>query len=283
MKYFRLPRLGAFLAVPMVFESYLHDAAFDKGIEERLRYTEAKEAQEKERAVKEQQFNDKLKELEDAGDPSVEQFKANWENEKAGWVDQKEAPFEPKLMEYVLSSDTMGQDREFTDAQKDFLQKYAKLFAESWQEKERALLSEDIDRQIAYIKSLPAGYKDLQANYLQAEEKSGEQRGAQVEEIKNDRPLQYQYEVNLARLEKVKEQLSDKAFQEQFTNLKENRVFKFPGLLQNVLYLLGYARENINLPGTHVLNWKEVKNLLNQDLFDKILQYNPRGQKPDPV
>jgi len=47
--------------------------------------------------------------------------------------------------------------------------------------------------------------------------------------------------------------------------------------------LLGYDRENINLLGTHVLNWKEIKNLLNGDLFDKILEYNPRGQKPDPV
>jgi hypothetical protein len=31
--------------------------------------------------------------------------------------------------------------------------------------------------------------------------------------------MEYQYEVDLARLDKVKEQLSDKTFQEQFINL----------------------------------------------------------------
>lgn len=124
MRYFRLPKLGAFLAIPMIFESYLHDAAFDKGVEQRIRYLAAKEEQEKERAAKEQEFNDKLKELEEQGDPSAEEFKANWENQKANWVDEKEAPFEPKIMEYVLAGDTMGQDREFTEFEKDFLEKY---------------------------------------------------------------------------------------------------------------------------------------------------------------
>jgi len=36
------------------------------------------------------------------------------------------------------------------------------------------LLSDDIDRQLNYIKALPAGWKDLQQNYIEAEEKNGE-------------------------------------------------------------------------------------------------------------
>lgn len=66
--------------------------------------------------------------------------------------------------------------------------------------------------------------------------------------------------------------------------LKDFRVIKFPGIMQNILYLLGHKREEINLPNTHVLNWKLVRSkYINEQFFEKLLNYNHRGSKPDQV
>lgn len=102
----------------------------------------------------------------------------------------------------------------------------------------------------------------------------------QIEDLKADpeRENEYLYESECARLEKVKEILSDKTLQEQFLSLRDYRVIKFPFIIQNILYLLGYKREDINLPGTHQLNWKHVRhNLINDEFFEKLLEYNHRG------
>jgi hypothetical protein len=61
------------------------------------------------------------------------------------------------------------------------------------------------------------------------------------------------------------------------TSLAENRIIKFPIVLQAILYLLGYDKREINLPGTNVLNWKYVRNLLNDVLIDKLLAYSHKG------
>lgn len=37
MHYFRLPKLGAYLAVPLIYNTCLSEESFDRGLEERLR------------------------------------------------------------------------------------------------------------------------------------------------------------------------------------------------------------------------------------------------------
>jgi len=54
-------------------------------------------------------------------------------------------------------------------------------------------------------------------------------------------------------------------------------------VLQNVLYLLGFSRQEICLEDTHILNWKAVKELIDDTLFEKLLAYSHRGQKPEYV
>lgn len=50
------------------------------------------------------------------------------------------------------------------------------------------------------------------------------------------------------------------------------------------MYLLGHTREEINTKGTHVLNWKLVsKKLINEQFFEKVLNYNLKGEKRDEV
>jgi len=38
MHYFIIPRLGAYMAVPLIYNSYLSEASFDEGVKARLEY-----------------------------------------------------------------------------------------------------------------------------------------------------------------------------------------------------------------------------------------------------
>lgn len=40
MHYFRLPKLGSYIAVPLIYQSYLTENIFDEALEKRLKYLE---------------------------------------------------------------------------------------------------------------------------------------------------------------------------------------------------------------------------------------------------
>ena len=50
-------------------------------------------------------------------------------------------------------------------------------------------------------------------------------------------------------------------------------------VFQTVFYLLGYKREEICEKDTNKLEWKKAKNLINEDFFKKIGEYNAYGPK----
>jgi hypothetical protein len=50
-------------------------------------------------------------------------------------------------------------------------------------------------------------------------------------------------------------------------------------VFQTVFYLLGYSREEICERDTNKLEWKKAKELLNEDFFKRLGEYNPFGSK----
>ena len=52
---------------------------------------------------------------------------------------------------------------------------------------------------------------------------------------------------------------------------------KIPRVLQVLFYLLKYEREAICEPDTNKLDFKKVKMLINEDLFEKMSKYKPFG------
>eukprot|EP00825_Cyclidium_porcatum_P002631 TRINITY_DN1121_c0_g2_i1.p2 TRINITY_DN1121_c0_g2~~TRINITY_DN1121_c0_g2_i1.p2 ORF type:complete len:658 (-),score=176.34 TRINITY_DN1121_c0_g2_i1:285-2258(-) len=282
MQFFKIPKLGAYIAVPLICKTCLNEQSFDATLEERLKFLKAKEEQDQLKAQKQQEHDDKLKEMEETGEDTTEfvkQFKAELE----GMEEIKEGEIVTAKKEYVICGDTLGQDCEIPEETRKYLEEYSKLFSESWEKMEKSLLVKDIDRQVQYLHSLSANCKDLVENYNDQEEKAAEEKAPQFEELKEKNEKEYTYELDCAKLDKLKEILDDKVLQEYFLNLKEYRVLKFPGILQNILYLLNHKRTEINIPKTHVLNWKYVRSLVKPELIQSIIQYNHRGQKPNQV
>ena len=162
--------------------------------------------------------------------------------------------------EYVVCADTLGQDREINPADRKYIEDFVRLYASAWEAKEKQLLSEDIDRQLRYIESLPMEWKEQVQNFLDLEEKAAEEKAPSFDEIKEAHPKEYEFEVESAKLERLKEILADKnsQLQDWFLSLQHNRVLKFPQILQNILYLLGYDRAEINQKNTHLLDWQSA-------------------------
>lgn len=49
--------------------------------------------------------------------------------------------------------------------------------------------------------------------------------------------------------------------------LSQMNFIKFGEIFQNMFYMLGYTKEQINLPNSNILNWKEVKSKNNIQIY----------------
>ena len=54
---------------------------------------------------------------------------------------------------------------------------------------------------------------------------------------------------------------------------------KMPRILQALFYTLRYTREEICERETNKLDFKRVKSLINEDLFERMARYKPFGQR----
>lgn len=190
----------------------------------------------------------------------------------------REQEFMFELREYVVCADTMGQDRAISADDIQYLEMYVKLFATSWENMERKLMSDDIDRQLLYLKDVP---KERIDQLNDEEDKAEDDKKPDFDYLKEaNNEKEYQYRLDCARLERQKELLREEDIQRYILELVNYRILKFPGILQNVFYLLGHSAEEINIPGTHLLNWKYVKTLLNEHFFASLISYNHQGPKP---
>lgn len=62
--------------------------------------------------------------------------------------------------------------------------------------------------------------------------------------------------------------------------LKDFRVIKYRNVIQNILYLLGHSKDQVNEPGKAILHWKLVKEkYITEENFNKILNYVMEGPK----
>ena len=107
MHFYRVPRLGSFMAVPLEYESCLTAAALDAAVADSIQLKKAREEQEKMRLEWEEDQEKIRDEKERAGEQYVPEPKE--------WEKLEEKAFLTKKKSYVVCLDTLGQDREFTD------------------------------------------------------------------------------------------------------------------------------------------------------------------------
>ena len=282
MVFFKIPKLGAFMAIPLVWNSCLSETAFDAGVEERTRFRKAKMEQEKEKEAREAKFQEDLHEKQEMKEPTeeLENEYANWKN---AFESVQEAGFQMVKKEFVVNLDTMGQDREINKKDQDFLNDFVKLFAQSWENTEKEELSKDIDLQLEYLEALGQNTpKEIAENFNNEEEKYAEDKRGELDELK-DREKEINYNMDCFKLEKLCQVLAQKEVKDWIFHLTKFRVVKYLSLFQTIWYLLGKTKDELNLPGTAMLNWKKAKNLINEEFINEVLSYDHKGGKPNDV
>lgn len=275
MSYLRIPRLGAFIAAPLVYKSTLNEAAFDEGVKERQRVQAERAEQKKEREAKEADYQQRL---EDADGEEVKQIEEEWKN--IVWEQINEKEFEHVVQEYVLCADTLGEDRGIPEEQRKQFEEIAKFFVGCWENSEKVQLSADIDLQLEYLAKFDKeeylrDFNDKMEDYVARNERESD--GEETEQKTN-------YHKAAAKANFYREVLLGDDIKGYLMRLKEFRLVKFLNIIQNALFMTGYSKEDINIPRTNLLNWKKTKNLINEnDFFKKLGDYKYQGPKAGKV
>lgn len=143
MHFQKVPKLGAYMAVPLVYNSCLTDEALEAAVENYSEISAAKEEQNKQRTEYEESFETRKQAALANGDPFDEEEKV--------WEELEYAPFKTHEEKYVVCLDTLGQDREFSDDEKIFMLNTVQKFKEIWEKEERDNLIADRDRKLGIL------------------------------------------------------------------------------------------------------------------------------------
>ena len=139
----RVPKLGSYMAVPLVYSSCLYDEALEAAVDNAKTITEQREVQSREK----QEYDEQLEAKVAAAQANNETL----EEEEKVWESLEFAPFQTQEEKYVICFDTMGQDREFTDKEKVFVFNTMRKFKDLWELEERNNLTQDRDRKLAQL------------------------------------------------------------------------------------------------------------------------------------
>lgn len=257
IKFFDVPKLGAYFAVPLTYNSCLFETAFDAGVEDALECRRLRAQQEEEKQKSEHTSN-----KEEEEEKVVEEI--------------VEAPFKVIENRLVVAIDSLGQDRVFTDEEKDLVVEWVIFIKNEWERAENKALGNDINAHIAQHLKDQQKLNDKQSEWMEEEKNIVEetikaQDPGLPDEIK-------QIEGQLALLQLLKSR-----FQEEFPDLHElsqYTVLKFSRVFQLAFYLQGLSRDSIVEPRTNMISWKRSKPHLNNKFKDFILHLQPRGPKP---
>lgn len=108
MHYFKVPKLGSYLAVRLEYESCLMDTALDAAVGDYLEIKQRVKEQEEEK----KQYYDKMQDdKEQKDEEGVEDVKI----EDKQWDEIKPRPFDSVKVQYAVCLNTMGQDRPYSD------------------------------------------------------------------------------------------------------------------------------------------------------------------------
>lgn len=267
--YFRVPRLGSYLAVELKYNSCLDESAFDSAFDDFIECETKRQEQDKEK----QEYDDKIEEDKER---EGEDYKEPEETKE--WPQVKEKLYETKERKFVVCLDTMGQDRAFTDSQREFVLDSIQSFSDTWTRIENNNLRGDIQKRLDTFKKDKDYFDGEAAHNLAAEEEKfiddyyDGLDDPVDEESKNERNP-------LLKLQFLQHKLCSDEWKKEILEFKNYRVVKFPRFWQSFFYFLGYSREEICEEGTNKLFWKKAKNKLNDGVFEKMKTYTHVGPK----
>jgi len=283
MKYFKEPRLGCYLAVDLTYKSSLSKTSLDSSIAMKEDFEKRKiEAEDKEKQA-EEDYNRKLEEIKNneaggGGDGNTQQPELPQKPEKEIVV---ENDFEKKEKKYILSIDTLGQDREFEENEKIFIFEIVKRLRERWEDREKNILLKDREIRLemkrsekSYLEINPKDkYQDIEDKFIKdyLTETFGDNQPTDTFKLMQE---------NFARSRLIlKTIMEDENLKKLVLSFNQMDVIEYEIVFQNILYFIGIDNKEINEEETNKLFWKKSRKFWKMDVLEKLKKYHPFGPK----
>ena len=265
MHFFDVPKLGAFLALPLVYKSCLNEAAFDAAVEDALKIKRVKAEREMERQQK----------VENIGSVHSGAGREEEEAEAAPVEELQPEPFKTVDVKLVVCVDSLGQDRPLMEDQRDYCEWWVRAFQANWERAEAESLRRDV---AAYIEQHNADQQLLNDKQTEWAE---EERVAREEAAKDaTQPEEAQHIAGLrALLEVYRARLLSSDIQRSLHAFADYKVLKYARVFQLACYYFGIRKERLVERGTNLINWKQAKQLLDHSFQTYIREVNPVGPK----
>ncbi len=291
IKFFREPRLGSYLAYNISYQSSLSYKSLLSAINNLNDYNTKNEEYEKLKAEKEEQ--EKLNKENKEGNEEEEEEEEKKENEgEEGEEEEGEKLIKPILEDFekegktlILSMDTLGQDRTFSESEKEFANEIAKLIRDSIQLREKTLLEKDRDLRNDYLKIEKPLVEDWTPEKIEAEADNGLKDYLASEEFTNKNIVddgQRKVEEDYGRANWNIQTLVSTDFLQCLEMFAQFEFVEYEKVFQNILYFAHVEPKEINEPETNKLCWKLARKHW-VPIFDIFKEYTPLGAKPDQV
>lgn len=282
VKFFREPKLGCYFALNISYNSSMNKKSLSTSIENLNEYELKKEEIRKKKEEKEKEKAQNEEKDKENQDNSNEKDKENEEIEEE--VELKDYEKEEKIC--ILALDTIGQDREFSEEEKEYIILIGNTLKESLYEQERGLLLKERD--------LIIRIKQKEEEYLQeyTENKVKEEEEKYYKDYLNKK-YEESIPIGLSDIDKTTNQTHSRC-KYIINQLFENEVLKeilfsiqklemtpFERPIQYCFYFLKVNHNEINYPYTNKLDWKKGKSFWKEDVLKKLVDYSPFGPKTE--
>ena len=140
MHFFKVPRLGSYLAIRLEYDSCLSVEAYNDGCRDALSCRDRILEQEQSRLEHEDKEKTRKDEEENDG--------REYTRDEGSWAKIESKSYSTKKLQYVVCLNTMGQDREFTAEEIRFALDCTLNYKNEWERIEIKNLRADIDRKL---------------------------------------------------------------------------------------------------------------------------------------
>jgi hypothetical protein len=263
--YFDVPKLGSYFCLPMTYKSSLLESSFDQGLDDAYEYRRLKAEQDAAIAAR-------AEHAEEAKEEGKE------DNEELPIEEVKEKPYKTEDVRLVICLDTLGQDRIFTESQRDYIENWVKFYRDRWEAAECACLRRDIEYHLEKRDQDQSAMAEKQAEWTEVERLARESAydGLDLSTISEEMKGIYQQKAMFVCL---RNRLLSEDISGDLKAFRRYRVVKHMKLFQVAFNTLGFKREELVEPGTNRLFWKKARTYIDTDFFAKIKALNPIGQR----
>jgi len=303
MKFFREPRLGCYYAIDIRYQGSMQYSSLLSAIENFKEYKVKKEEQDKRLAEKAEE--EKLKAQDEANQEKNEEKDKEKEEEEVEEDENKkegedeEIPTEERDLDkpvvlkdfekveqiYVLSIDTMGQEKVFNEEEKKYILDIAKLIKNSMENHEKTLLEKDRDLRMEYLNIEKPIETEWDEDRFETEKDNALKEYQASEEFSNKNITdedEKEVDFDMMRAKTIMNVIYNTEMINLLGTFEKFEFVQYEKLIQNLFYFARINGDEINEDFTHKLSWKKGRKIWKK-MIELIKAYDPIGPRPEKI